>query len=1019
MDKIIIKGAREHNLKNVDLELPRNKFIVFTGLSGSGKSTLAFDTIFAEGQRRYLESLSSYARQFLGQMDKPDVDYIEGLSPAISIDQKAASHNPRSTVGTVTEIHDYLRLLYAKIGVPHCPICGREIKKLSVDEIVDRIIESCTPSQPLPSPSLITGEGACFIEILAPVVRARKGEYGTMLADMFRRGFSAAYVNGDKYELSAKIGDEIKLARYKKHTIDIVVDTVEITSENISRIFESVEKALKLSEGLVKIKAQISKSKLQIKSKAQNSKEKDREMVFNQKLACPEHEVEFPEMEPRLFSFNSPFGACEACEGLGTKKEIDPALVVPDKNKTIAQGGIMPWSYKKNNWQGTILGAVCKHFHIADNVRLSDLSEDDFDILIYGAPGMRKIVSAEEADEIPVTLRSKTGSMWKYNMHWRGVIGYLEERYRKTTSDAVRADVEKYMSQNPCSVCGGTRYKREALLVTIGNPASTRGDDRSSTRGGKNISEVSQESIFETVKFFRELILTEREKLIASRILKEIVARLGFLENVGLGYLTLGRAANTLAGGEAQRIRLASQIGSQLVGVLYILDEPSVGLHARDNTKLLETLLHLRDIGNTLIVVEHDEETMLAADFLVDIGLGAGVHGGTIVAAGTPAEVMKSEQSLTAQYLTKKLQIETPTNRRPTKNKKWITVRGAREHNLKNITVQFPLKVLTCVTGVSGSGKSTLVEDILFKSLSASIMRSLDRPGRHSEITGAHHINKIIMIDQSPIGRTPRSNTATYTGLFTPIRELFASTRGARTKGYGPGRFSFNVKGPARHASLAGTSSRSDAGGGRCDNCDGQGYLKIEMQFMPDVYLPCDVCGGARYNSETLKVDYKGKNIAEVLEMTVSEAREFFQNFHDIHDKLAVLEDVGLGYIKIGQSATTLSGGEAQRIKLATELSRRATGDTLYILDEPTTGLHFDDIKKLLKVLNRLVDAGNSVVVIEHNLDVLKTADYLIDLGPEGGDKGGKVVVSGTPEEVAAHWEKSWTGRYLKETLRS
>jgi len=992
-EKIIIKGAREHNLKNIDLELPRNKFIVFTGLSGSGKSTLAFDTIFAEGQRRYLESLSSYARQFLGQMDKPDVDYIEGLSPAISIDQKAASHNPRSTVGTVTEIHDYLRLLYSKIGIPHCPVCNREIKKLSTDEIVEKIIDACQISQPLRpakggTPPLITGEGVCEAEILSPIVRERKGEYSTLLAEMFRRGFSAAVVDGTQYELSATIGEEVKLARYKKHTIDILVDKVEISEKNISRIFESVEKALKLSEGLVKIKSEILNPKAETNSKSKNSKSKtspEEELVFNQKLSCPEHGIEFPEMEPRLFSFNSPFGACPACEGLGTKKEIDLNLVVPDKNKTIAQGGIMPWSYKKNNWQGTILNAVCKHFHIPDNARLRDLTEDDFNILIYGALEGKNIVSEEEAEEIPVTLRSKTGSMWKYNMTWRGVIGYLEERYRKTTSDAVRADVEKYMSQNPCSVCGGSRYNADALLVTVGN---------------KKITEISDISIFETLEFFKKLKLTKREELIAGRILKEVVARLGFLENVGLGYLTLGRSAATLAGGEAQRIRLASQIGSQLVGVLYILDEPSVGLHARDNTKLLETLLHLRDIGNTLIVVEHDEETMLAADHLVDIGLGAGAHGGKIVANGTPKEVMKSKKSLTAKYLNKELEIEIPETRRPTKNKKWLTVKGARENNLKNLTVEFPLKVLTCVTGVSGSGKSTLVEDILYKSLSASIMRSLDRPGRHKEIAGAHYLNKIIMIDQSPIGRTPRSNPATYTGLFTPIRELFASTRDARAKGYGPGRFSFNVR------------------GGRCDNCQGDGFNKIEMQFMPDVYLPCDVCGGKRYNSETLKVKYKDKNIADILDMTVSEARVFFENFHDIHDKLAVLEDVGLGYIKIGQSATTLSGGEAQRIKLATELARRATGDTLYILDEPTTGLHFDDIKKLLNVLNRLVDAGNSVVVIEHNLDVIKTADYLIDLGPEGGDGGGTVVATGTPEEVVKY-EKSWTGKYLKEVLRS
>ncbi|MFA6159642.1 MAG: excinuclease ABC subunit UvrA [Parcubacteria group bacterium] len=957
-DEIIIKGAREHNLKNIDLKLPRNKFIVFTGISGSGKSTLAFDTIFAEGQRRYLESLSSYARQFLGQMDKPDVDYIEGLSPAISIDQKAASHNPRSTVGTVTEIQDYLRLLYAKIGIPHCPECNREITRLSVDEIVDRVIDMC---------------GECQIEILSPVVRQRKGEYGTMLSEMFRRGYSFAYVNGKKIELNAKIKEQMKLEKYKKHSIDILVDEVEISDKNISRIFEGVEKALKLSEGLVKIR-----------SKVKGQKSKVNEMVFNQNLACPIHEIEFPELEPRLFSFNSPYGACPACEGLGTKKEIDPQLVAPDKNKTIAEGAIMPWSYKKNNWQGTILRAVTNHFHISENTRLRDLSEEDFNILLFGDKDAKDMISEENAEQIPVTLRSKTGAVWKYNMNWRGAVGYLQDKYKKTQSDAVRADTEKYMSQNPCSECLGVRYKKEVLLVTVHN---------------KNISEISSVSIFEALKFFKELKFSQKEELIAGRILTEIKNRLSFLENVGLGYLTLGRSAATLAGGEAQRIRLASQIGSQLVGVLYILDEPSVGLHARDNTKLLETLLRLRDVGNTLIVVEHDEETMLAADYLVDIGPGAGRHGGEIIASGTPQEVLKNKKSLTAKYLRKELSIEIPTSRRSMKNKKSIIVRGAREHNLKNVTVEFPLKVLTCVTGVSGSGKSTLVEDVLYKSLARDIMRTLDRPGKHSEIVGAHYINKIIMIDQSPIGRTPRSNPATYTGLFTPIRELFAETRDAKSKGYSPGRFSFNVK------------------GGRCDNCQGDGQLKIEMQFMPDVYLPCDICNGKRYNSETLKVKYKEKNIAEVLDLTITDAREFFQNFPEIHDKLAVLEDVGLGYIQLGQSATTLSGGEAQRIKLATELSRRATGDTLYILDEPTTGLHFDDIKKLLKVLNRLVDAGNTVVVIEHNMDVIKTADWIIDLGPEGGDGGGKLIVSGTPEEVAKYHKESWTGKYLREIL--
>ncbi|MEI6588051.1 MAG: excinuclease ABC subunit UvrA [Candidatus Moraniibacteriota bacterium] len=975
-EELIIRGAREHNLKNINLNLPRGKFVVFTGISGSGKSTLAFDTIFAEGQRRYLESLSSYARQFLGQMGKPEVDSIEGLSPAISIDQKAASHNPRSTVGTVTEIHDYLRLLYAKIGTAHCPICNREIVKLSTDEIVDRILNVCGSIE-VETQNLVSLRRTCAIEIFSPIVRERKGEYSTLLEEMFRRGFSTALVNGKKYVLDEKIGTQVKLERYKKHNIDILVDKVEINSENISRIFEGVEQALKLSKGIVKIKL--------ISSTEKNKKAENDEIIFNQNFSCPIHEVDFPELEPRLFSFNSPFGACPSCEGLGVKKEIDPDLVVPDMNKTIAEGGIMPWSYKKNNWQGTILRAVTNFYHIRDNVRLRDLLEDDFNTLLYGGPEAEDMIAEEEVDEIPVTLRSKTGSSWKYNMRWRGVVGYLQDRYLKTDSEGVRTDIEKYMSQNPCSQCLGSRYKKEVLLVTV---------------GGKNIQEVSNISVRETLDFFQKIKFSKREELIASRILKEIQNRLGFLQDVGLGYLSLGRAANTLAGGESQRIRLASQIGSQLVGVLYILDEPSIGLHARDNAKLLSTLLQLRDVGNTLIVVEHDEETMRAADYLVDIGPGAGKHGGEIVAQGLPVDVIKNENSLTAKYLRGEMQIEIPSFRRPLKNKKTLVIRGAREHNLQNITVEIPLKVFTCVTGVSGSGKSTLVEDILYKALSAKIMRSLERPGKHNEIVGAHYLNKVIMIDQSPIGRTPRSNPATYTGLFTVIRELFSETRDAKAKGYSPGRFSFNVK------------------GGRCDNCQGDGYNKIEMQFMPDVYLPCDVCSGKRYNSETLKVKYRDKNIADVLALTISEAREFFANFHDIADKLKVLEDVGLGYIQLGQSATTLSGGEAQRIKLSTELSRRATGDTLYILDEPTTGLHFDDIKKLLGILNRLVDAGNTVIVIEHNLDVIKTADWIIDLGPEGGKEGGKVIVSGTPEEVAKWHKESWTGRYLKEVLK-
>ncbi len=969
MDKLIIKGAREHNLKNIDLELPRDKFIIFTGVSGSGKSTLAFDTIFAEGQRRYLESLSAYARQFLGQMERPDVDYIEGLSPTISISQKSVSHNPRSTVGTVTEIHDYLRLLYAKIGIPHCPICGREITKLSTDEIVDRI--------------LAIGEGT-EIEILAPLVRHRKGEYSTLLADMYKRGFSKAYVNGKLYELNAKVGEEVKLARYKNHDIDIVIDTVTISEDNISRIFEDVERALRLSQGLVKVKFQISNFKFQNKSETQKSKNKFQEIIYNQKLSCPIHEIEFPPLEPRLFSFNSPYGACPACEGLGTKKEIDPDLVMPDKNKTIAEGGLLPWNYKPNNYYGGVINSVAKYFHISDNMRLRDLPERKLNILLYGASDATDMISEEGAEEVPITIRAKTGTNWKFSMSWRGVTGFLQDRYFKTDSDSVREDIEKYMSQNPCSVCGGSRYKKESLLVTV---------------GGKNIYEVSKISVEESLKFFNNLQLTEKEKLIAGRILKEIRARLGFLENVGLGYLTLARSAATLAGGESQRIRLASQIGSQLVGVLYILDEPSIGLHMRDNTKLLNTLKQLRDIGNTLIVIEHDEETMREADWLVDIGPGAGKLGGEIVAQGTPEDVMKNPKSLTAKYLCGELEIEVPKGRRPVKSKKWITVRGARENNLKNITAEFPLKVFTVVTGVSGSGKSTLVEDILYKALSSKLMRSLERPGKFTEMVGTHHVDKVIMIDQSPIGRTPRSNPATYTGVFTPVRELFASTREAKAKGYTAGRFSFNVP------------------GGRCENCNGEGFLKIEMQFMPDVFIQCDVCKGKRYNSETLQVRYKEKNIAEVLDMTVSEAAEFFQNFPEIFDKLKVLEDVGLGYIQLGQAATTLSGGEAQRIKLATELSRRATGNTMYILDEPTTGLHFDDVKKLLVVLNRLVDAGNTVVVIEHNMDVIKTADWIIDLGPEGGEAGGRVVVTGEPEEVAKYAKESYTAKYLKEAL--
>ncbi len=943
-NKIIIKGAREHNLKNVNLTIPRDAFVVFTGLSGSGKSTLAFDTIFAEGQRRYLESLSSYARQFLGQMDKPDVDMIEGLSPAISIDQKTTSHNPRSTVGTVTEVHDYLRLLWSKIGVPHCPKCGKSIAVLSTDEIVSQIVDGKNEE----------------IEICAPVVRSRKGTYLKLLSDYWDRGFLEAYIDGKLYSLDDVTA--LKLDKHKKHDIDIVIDSMHATEENISRIFEAVEISLKIADGLVQVRKDNSKNI----------------QTFNQKFACPDHpNIEFPELEPRLFSFNSPYGACSACEGLGTKKEIDWNLAVPDLNKTIAQGGVLPWSNKKSNsYYGAIFHAVLQHYHIPDNKRLSDLTDKQFDILIYGD---------EDPDEIAISLRSKKGSTWKFNIEWAGIVGFLEDRYRRSESDAVRKDIEQYMSRKPCSACKGSRYKKEVSWIKIAQ---------------KNIDDVSQMTITDTVRFFQKLKLNTQEKIIGDRIIKEVISRLEFLDKVGLGYLTLSRSAHTLSGGEAQRIRLASQIGSQLVGVLYILDEPSIGLHARDNSKLLETLLYLRDLGNTVVVIEHDEETMRASDFLVDIGPGAGRRGGKIVVADTPKNVMKHKKSLTAQYLRGDKFIEIPKARRNIKNKKVLTLRGAREHNLRGITVEFPLGMMTVVTGVSGSGKSTLVEQILYKAVANKLMRSVTRPGKHKEILGLEYLDKVIMIDQSPIGRTPRSNPATYTGMFTPIRDLFAQTKSAKARGYKPGRFSFNVK------------------GGRCDNCSGDGYLKIEMQFMADVFLPCDVCKGKRYNSETLQIKYAGKNIAEVLDMTVNEAVNFFDAYPAIYNIVKTLQDVGLGYIHLGQSATTLSGGEAQRVKLATELAKKATGKTLYILDEPTTGLHFDDVVKLLNVLNRLVDKGNSVVVIEHNMDVIKSADWIIDMGPEGGVGGGKVVIAGSPEEVIKYHKESHTAKYLRDVLK-
>ena len=948
-DKIIIRGAKEHNLKNINLELPRNKLIVFTGISGSGKSTLAFDTIFAEGQRRYLESLSSYARQFLGQLGKPNVDLIEGLSPAISIDQKAASHNPRSTVGTVTEIYDYLRVLFARIGVPHCPVCGEKIAKLSLEQMVEKVLD------------LPEGEE---IMILAPIVRGRKGEYHQLLNDFFKLGFAKVRINGKIRELARKI----TLARYRQHRIEIVMDTLEIKAENIGRITEAIEQSLKLSHGLVIINSH------------------GKEILLNQNLLCPKHNVGLSEIEPRIFSFNSPYGACPECDGLGTKKKIDASLIIPDKNLSIAQGAIMPFSYKANNYYGSILRAISEHYGFSEHTPVKNLHPEYLETILDGST-------------LPERLRVRYFTHGRSNVFWvrfEGFIPLLERRYRQTESDNVRAEIERYMSQTPCGLCGGRRLKNESLQVKIAD---------------KNIAEVTSSSVKKALEFFENLELSPKEILIAQRILKEIKARLQFLINVGLDYLTLDRPAYTLAGGEAQRIRLASQIGSGLVGVLYILDEPSIGLHARDNRRLLETLKNLRDLGNTVIVIEHDEETMRQSDLVVDIGPGAGIDGGEIVALGNIEQIMKTPKSITGQYLSGKKQIPLPENRRKIKEQ-FLTIIGAQENNLKNLTIHLPLGIFTCVTGVSGSGKSSLVSEIIYKAIARKISGALERPGKFAKIDGTENLNKAIIIDQSPIGRTPRSNPATYTGVFTFIRELFSKTREAKIRGYLPGRFSFNVP------------------GGRCDNCQGDGILKIEMHFLPDVYIPCDTCQGKRFNRETLEVKFKSKNIAEVLAMTVSEALEFFQNIPKIADILKTLVDVGLGYIHLGQAATTLSGGEAQRVKLASELCRRTTGKTLfslreggrkqtclYILDEPTTGLHFDDIKRLLAVLNRLVDQGNTVVVIEHNLDVIKTCDYIIDLGPEGGDEGGKIVATGTPEEVAKI-EKSYTGQFLKKVLK-
>lgn len=934
--KIIIKGARQHNLRNIDVEIPRDKLVVITGLSGSGKSSLAFDTIYAEGQRRYVESLSAYARQFLGQMDKPDVDSIEGLSPAISIDQKTTSRNPRSTVGTITEIYDYLRLLYARIGNPHCPNCGKPISRQTVQQIIDQL--------------LTLAEGT-RIQVLAPVVRGRKGEHKKVLESIRREGFVRIRVDGELHEVT----DPLNLDKNKKHTIEIVVDRIVIRSDIHSRLTDSVETALQYGEGIVVVDV-IGQE----------------ELLFSEHFACVDCGISMEELTPRMFSFNSPYGACPECDGLGSKLEIDPDLVV-DYDLSLSEGALIPWRSSKSQWLEAILDAVCREYRIDPEQPLKELPPESVDVLLYGI---------DEAISFEYTNRQEQTRM--YSSVYEGLIPFLNRRYRESTSDWARQELEQYMSENTCTACKGRRLRPEVLGVTV---------------GGKNIMEVSALSVRDSLAFFEQLELSEVDLMIGRQIIKEIEERLRFLDNVGLDYLTLDRAAATLSGGEAQRIRLATQIGSSLIGVLYILDEPSIGLHLRDNQRLLDTLKHLRDLGNTLIVVEHDEDTMRAADWIIDIGPGAGAHGGEVVAAGDYDAICASENSLTGQYLSGKKQIPVPKVRRKP-NGKSIKVIGAKENNLRNIDVEFPLGVFICVTGVSGSGKSTLVNEILYKQLAHVLYRSTQRAGSHDRIEGIEHIDKVINIDQSPIGRTPRSNPATYTGTFDYIRELFSMTPEAKIRGYKPGRFSFNVK------------------GGRCEACRGDGIIKIEMHFLPDVYVPCEVCKGSRYNRETLEVRYRGKSIADVLNLTVDEAVELFQSIPKIHRKLQTLKDVGLGYIKLGQPATQLSGGEAQRVKLATELSRRSNGKTLYILDEPTTGLHFEDIRKLLEVLQRLVEAGDTVLVIEHNLDVIKCADYIIDLGPEGGERGGMVIAAGTPEEIAAN-PHSYTGHYLKAVLQA
>ena len=935
---IFVQGAREHNLKNIDLEIPRDQLVVFTGLSGSGKSSLAFDTIYAEGQRRYVESLSSYARQFLGQMEKPDVDYIEGLSPAISIDQKTTSKNPRSTVGTVTEIYDYLRLLYARIGIPHCPVCGKEIKQQTIDQIVDQVMA-------LPEGSKIM--------VLAPVIRGRKGEHVKEFEAARKSGYVRVRVDGLIYDLS----ETIKLEKNKKHTIEIVVDRLVIKPEIRSRLSDSIETASSLTGGLTIINVVDGK-----------------DITFSQNYACPEHGISIDELTPRMFSFNNPFGACKKCTGLGVFMKVDPDLVIPNKELSVRQGGIKAsgWAMEGSTIASMYFEALAKQYHFSLDTPIKDLPAEIVHLLLYGTPA---------EDKIKIVRKNEYGS-GTYYTKFEGIINNLERRFRETSSNWIKEEIEGFMSEIPCDECHGKRLNPESLSVTV---------------GGINISDFCEKSVSDALEFVKNLQLTDRERMIAKAILKEITERLGFLQSVGLEYLTLSRASGTLSGGESQRIRLATQIGSSLMGVLYILDEPSIGLHQRDNDKLLGTLKHLRDLGNTVIVVEHDEDTMYAADYVVDVGPGAGVKGGEIVCAGTVDEIKACERSITGQYLSGKNQVMVPEKRRKG-NGKTVKIVGARQNNLKNIDVKIPLGKLVCVTGVSGSGKSSLINEILYKHLASELNGAKCRAGEHDKITGLQYLDKVIDINQSPIGRTPRSNPATYTGLFNDIRDLFASTQEAKMRGFNSGRFSFNVK------------------GGRCEACQGDGILKIEMHFLPDIYVPCEVCKGKRYNRETLEVKYKDKNIYDVLEMTVDEGLEFFASLPKIARKLQTLQDVGLGYVKIGQSSTTLSGGEAQRVKLATELSKRSTGKTIYILDEPTTGLHIADVHRLIDVLQKLVDAGNTVVVIEHNLDLIKTADHIIDLGPEGGDKGGFIVAEGTPEEIAKV-ESSYTGRYLKKML--